>query len=86
MMFEQLAKCESLRDLIITLEARWKKMYHLGMDKSVTRSNLAKANEQRNYRIFEDFAYHLVAEVRSQTSENIFGFDSHAYAFDRLSR
>ena len=74
MMFEQLAKCESLRDLIITLEARWKKMYHLGMDKSVTRSNLAKANEQRNYRIFEDFAYHLVAVARSKSTEKIFGF------------
>ena len=86
MMFGQLAKCESLRDLIVALEAHWRKLYHLGMGKSVTRSNLAKANEQRDYRIFEDFAYHLVAEVRSQTSENIFGFDSHAYAFDRLSR
>ena len=59
MMFGQLAKCESLRDLIVALEAHWRKLYHLGMGKSVTRSNLAKANEQRDYRIFEDFAYHL---------------------------
>ena len=56
MMFGQLAKCESLRDLIVALEAHWRKLYHLGMGKSVTRSNLAKANEQRDYRIFEDFA------------------------------
>ena len=58
MMFGQLSKSESLRDFIIALEAHWRKLYHLGMDKSVTRSNLAKANEQRDYRIFEDFAYH----------------------------
>ena len=82
MMFGQLAKCESLRDLIVALEAHWKKLYHLGMGKSVTRSNLAKANEQRDYRIFEDFAYHLVAEARSKSTEKIFGFDGHVYAFD----
>ncbi len=82
MMFGQLAKYESLRDLIIALEAHWRKLYHLGMGKSVSRSNLAKANEQRDYRIFEDFAYHLVAEARAKSTEKIFGFDGHAYAFD----
>ena len=82
MMCGQLAKCESLRDLIVALEAHWRKLYHLGMGKSVTRSNLAKANEQRDYRIFEDFAYHLVAEARSKSTEKIFGFDGHVYAFD----
>lgn len=82
MMFGQLAKCESLRDLVIALEAHWRKLYHLGMGKSVTRSNLAKANEQRDYRIFEDFAYHLVAEARSKSAEKMFGFDGHVYAFD----
>ncbi len=82
MMFGQLAKSESLRDLIVALEAHWKKLYHLGMGKSVTRSHLAKANEQRNYRIFEEFAYFLVAEVRSKCTGKIFGFDGHVYAFD----
>ena len=82
MMFGQLAKCESLRDLIVALEAHWRKLYHLGMGKSVTRSNLAKANEQRDYRIFEDFAYHLVAVARSKSTEKIFGFGGHVYAFD----
>ena len=82
MMFGQLAKSESLRDLIVALEAHWRKLYHLGMGKSVTRSNLAKANEQRDYRIFEDFAYHLVAEAHSKSAEKIFGFDGHVYAFD----
>ena len=82
MMFGQLAKSESLRDLIVALEAHWKKLYHLGMGKSVTRSNLAKANEQRDCRIFEEFAYRLVAETRSKCTEKIFGFDGHVYAFD----
>lgn len=71
MMFGQLAKSESLQDLIIALEAYWRKLYHLGMGKSVTRSNLAKTNEQRDHRIFEDFAYHLVAAARSKSTEKI---------------
>lgn len=82
MMFGQLAKSESLRDLIVALEAHWKKLYHLGMGKSVTRSNLAKVNEQRNYKIFEEFAYHLVTEARSKCAETIFGFKGNVYAFD----
>ena len=44
-MFGQLAKSESLRDLIVAFEVHWRKLYHLGMGKSVNRSNLAKANE-----------------------------------------
>ena len=82
MMFGQLSNREGLRDLIVVLEAHWRKLYHLGMGKSVTRSNLSKANELRDYRIFEDFAYHLVAEARSKSTEKIFGFDGHVYAFD----
>jgi hypothetical protein len=82
MMFGQLAKSESLRDLIVGIEAHWKKSYHLGFGKSVTRSNLAKANEQRDYRIFEAYAYHLVSETRSKSAEKVFGFDGHVYAFD----
>lgn len=82
MMFGQLSNREGLRDLIVALEAHWRKLYHLGMGKSVTRSNLSKANELRDYRIFEDFAYHLVAEARSKSTEKIFGFDGHVYAFD----
>ena len=82
MIFGQLSNREGLRDLIVALEAHWRKLYHLGMGKSVTRSNLSKANELRDYRIFEDFAYHLVAEARSKSIEKIFGFDGHVYAFD----
>lgn len=82
MMFGQLAKSESLRDLIVALEAHWRKLYHLGMGKSVTRSNLSKTNEQRDYRIFEDYAYRLVDEARSVNTEKVFGPDGPIYAFD----
>jgi hypothetical protein len=41
-LFDQLTNCDSLRDLIITIEAHSKKSYHLGLEKSVIRSNPAK--------------------------------------------
>ena len=57
LMFGQLSNRESLRDLIVALEAHRGKCYFLGMGKHITRSNLAKANENRDCRIFEDFAH-----------------------------
>ena len=62
MMFGQLSNRESLRDLIAAMEAHAGKLYHLGIGKSVTRSNLSKANEQRNYRIFEEYATFMISE------------------------
>ena len=56
MMFGQLCNRDGLRDLVMALEAHHGKLYHLGMEKSVTRNNLSKANENRDYHIFEEFA------------------------------
>ena len=56
MMFGQLCNRDGLRDVVMALEAHHGKLYHLGMEKSVTRSNLSKANENRDYHIFEEFA------------------------------
>jgi hypothetical protein len=82
MMFGQLSNRESLRDLIVAMEAHTGKLYHLGIGKSVTRSNLSKANEQRNYRIFEEYATFMIAEARKRRINKIFELDGHVYAFD----
>lgn len=68
MMFGQLSNRDSLRDLIVAMEAHAGKLYHLGIGKSVTRSNLSKANEQRNYRIFEEYATFMIADTASVES------------------
>ena len=60
MMFGQLSNRNSLRDLTNTVSAHSNKSYHLGFGKSITRSNLSKANEKRDPKIFEDFAYHMI--------------------------
>lgn len=85
MMFGQLSNRESLRDLVMAMEALAGKLYHLGIGKSVTRSNLSKANEQRNYRIFEEYATFMIAEVRKRRINKIFELDGHFYAFDSVS-
>jgi hypothetical protein len=82
MLFGQLTSRDSLRDLIITLEAHSKKSYHLGLGKSITRSNLAKANENRNSKIFEEFAYHLIGIARNKRANEDFEIKGKLYAFD----
>ena len=82
LMFGQLSRRESLRDLIISIEAHGNKAYHLGFGKSVTRSNLAKANQNRDYHIFEEYAYHLVEQARTLKVKKIFNLGGNVYAFD----
>jgi FOG: Transposase and inactivated derivatives len=84
MLFGQLTGRESMRDLMIGLDAHKSKYYHLGFGKNVTRSNLAKANEKRNYKIFEEFAYHLIKEARDTSVVKDFDLNikSNVYAFD----
>jgi hypothetical protein len=82
MIFGQLANRDSLRDLVLTLEAHNKKVFHLGLGKSITRSNLSKANEKRNSKIFEEFAYYLIDVARKKQVNNDFEIQGKIYAFD----
>ncbi|MDP4208894.1 MAG: IS4 family transposase [Bacteroidota bacterium] len=82
MFFGQLTNRDSLRDLIVAIEAHDKKTYHLGFGKSVTRSNLSKANENRNSKIFEEFAYCLIDIAQSKLKSENFEIKGKVYAFD----
>ena len=82
LMFGQLSNGESLRDLIVALDAHQKKSYHLCFGKHVTGSNLAKANKNRDYRIFEAFAYYMVEQARFKRKTDIFKLGGNVYAFD----
>jgi len=82
LMFGQLSNRESLRDLVIALDAHRSKCYHLGMGKNVSKSSLARANQDRDYHIFEEYAYYLVNQARETRTTNIFDLSGHVYAFD----
>ena len=64
MMFGQLSNRDSLSDLITCLQSQQNKSYHLGMGRGTSKANLAKANEKRDYRIYEDFAMTLVTQAQ----------------------
>jgi hypothetical protein len=82
MVFGQLSYRESLRDLIIVIEAHKSKVYHLGFGKNVSRSNLSKSNENRNYKIFEEFSSHLISLAQSKLNDKNFEIQGKIYAFD----
>jgi hypothetical protein len=85
MMFGQLANRESLSDLILCLQTQKSKWYHLGIGSCISKSNLAHANEKRDWQIFADFAYLLIAEARQSIlpNEALSIFENNAiYAID----
>jgi hypothetical protein len=82
MIFGQITSRDSFRDLISIIDAHKSKSYHLGFGKGVSRSNFAKANETRNYRIFEDFAFHLIATAQRKLAHDNFEIKGKFYAFD----
>lgn len=84
MVFGQLSSRESMRDLMLRLEAHRPKYYHLGFGTTVSRRNLGTANEKRSYRIFEEFAYVLIGEARKSCYRDDFEIDleGNVYALD----
>ena len=83
MMFGQLSNRESLRDLIVAFEAHRAKQYHLGLGrKPIAKTTFASANQNRDYRIFEDFAFYMMEQVRKKRVTDIFKLKGNVYAFD----
>lgn len=62
--FGQLAFRESLRDIAVCLAAQRDKLYHLGFRRVIVRTTLAYANEQRDWRIYRDYAQILIGVAR----------------------
>lgn len=60
LMFDQFPNRESIRILIVALEAHHSKCYYWGMGKNVSKSSLSKANQDRDYHIFEEYAHYTV--------------------------
>lgn len=85
MVFGQLSNRDSLSDLIICLQSQQNKSYHLGMGNGTSKANLARANEKRDYRIYESFASTLVAQAQKLAIPNIsvdLSIEAPVYAID----
>jgi hypothetical protein len=84
MAFAQLTYRESLRDIETCLRAMQPKLYHVGIRSRISRSTLADANENRDWRIYADFAQVLIGIARPLYLEEDLGIDldDTVYALD----
>ena len=82
--FAQLTYRESLRDIEACLRSVQEKLYHMGFRGRVSRSTLADANEEHDWRIYADFAQILIATARPMYSDDSLGYDLEGtvYALD----
>ena len=84
MSYAQLTNRDSLRDIENCLKALSGRLYHCGISYAVPRNTLAKANENKDWRIYADFAQVLVNKVRPLYAKDDFRLDlsNMVYAFD----
>lgn len=84
MAFAQLTYRESLRDIECCLRAMKEKLYHMGIRGKISRSTLADANENRDWRIYCDFAQILIHQARQLYANDDFGLhlQETVYALD----
>lgn len=84
MAFAQLTYRESLRDIETCLRSMKNKLYHMGIRSRVSRSTLADANENRDWRIYADFAQVLIHTARDLYINDDFGveLENTVYALD----
>jgi hypothetical protein len=86
MAFGQLTHRESLSDTIICLAANKEKLYHLGIGRAISKSTLSKANENRDWHIYSDFAMLLIEQAKKlyvsdsflevDVKQNVFAIDA----------
>lgn len=82
--FAQLTYRESLRDIETCLRTMNQKLYHMGIRGAIARTTLARANENRNWHIYADFAQILIRKARHLYAKEDFGIDldNTVYALD----
>lgn len=84
MSFAQMTYRESLRDIEACLKTMQGKLYHMGIRGNVARNNLARANENRDWRIYADFTQILIHQARKLYQDEDFGIElaQTVYALD----
>ncbi len=83
MMFGQISSCDSLREVICIIDAIKNKSYHLGFGNGdIKLSNVAYANANRDYKIFEELAHYMINLAQSKRLDREFVLHGKFYAFD----
>lgn len=84
MVFAQLTHRQSLRDIEACLRSRSARAYHMGIRGRVTRTNLAYANEHRDWQVFAAVATVLMRRARRLYADSPFelGLEADLFALD----
>jgi len=81
LLYAQIRKKDSLRDISTSLRTQQDKWYHIGL-KNICRSTLSDANNKRPYYIFEDLFYNLLIRCKDLTPKHKFRFKNPLYTID----
>ncbi len=81
LMYAQASGKDSLREIETGLKTHEHLWYHLGVQ-SAAKSSIARANNNRSYKIFENLFYTILEQCRSLTPERRFSFDNPLYSLD----
>ena len=83
MMFGQLSGYDRLRGVEAIIDAIKGKSYHLCFGcGEIKQSNLSYANDNRDYNIFDEFAYHTINFAQSKRITRQFILNGKFYTFD----
>ena len=84
MAFAQLTHRESLRDIETCLRIQTKRLYRMGISSGISRSALAVANKNRDWRIYADFAQRLIRNARDLYHDDggVLNLKNTVYALD----
>ena len=77
----QLSGRNSLRDIVSNLSAQAAKLYHLGI-RPITRSSLARLNEQQPHELYEALFHKLLARCQGQAPRHGFRFKNKLVSLD----
>lgn len=64
MAFGQLTHRQSMSDTLLCLKLNSEKLYHLGIGKAINKSTLSRANESRDWKIYQDYALKLIEQAQ----------------------
>ena len=81
LLYAQIRGKDSLRDIETSLRTQSTRWYHIGL-KDIKRSTLSDANNQRDYRVYEEFFYQLLDRCKSVTPKHRFRFKNPLYTLD----
>ena len=70
----QIGNLKSIREIVDSVNFQPQNQYHLGIKKNISRTTFAKANEQRDWRIYRDLFFKLIEKLphwKQMQTENV---------------